>query len=213
MIYLLSFTLSASSYRLPLCSPRVRTQVPSQGNVIGVWLGRRLEYARFDSGTGSRFLSSPKCLDQKRAHVASLAMSMSCSFLHGQSDLGVKIAIYINLLPMLRMCGAIPLLLLFAFITCTGTTSSLRKWVLEMDFHFFFSCKHADLPLGERSSFHCLKHSLWNIKQKTDQHEHSPSAEWHDVTWLELERKLENMKAWRGNGIQFEKEYCTFKTR
>jgi len=72
---------------------------------------------------------------------------------------------------------------------------------------FSSACKHGRLPLGERSSFHCL----WNIKRKTDQHEHSPSVEWHDVTWLELERKLENMKDWRGNGIQFEKEYCTFK--
>ena len=75
---------------------------------------------------------------------------------------------------------------------------------------FFSSAyKHGCLPLGERSSFHCL----WSIKQKTDEHEHSPSAEWRDVAWLELERKLENMKDWRGNGIQFEKECRTFKTQ
>lgn len=81
-------------------------------------------------------------------------------------------------------------------------------------FPFFSSaCKHGGLPLGERSSFHCLSHCLWNIKQQSDRHEHSPSAEWRDVTWLELEKELENMKDWRGNGIQFEKEYFTYKTQ
>ena len=129
-------------------------------------------------GRGSRFLSSPKRLDHKRAHVASHAMSTGCSFLQGKSDLGVKIAIYIHLLPRLRMRGDVPLLLLFAFITRTGTTSYLRKLSSRNRLpFFFFACKHTSLSLGERSSFHCLTHCLWNIKQKTDQQEHSPSAE------------------------------------
>lgn len=90
-------------------------------------------------GRGSRFLSSPKRLDHKRAHVASHAMSTGCSFLQGKSDLGVKIAIYIHLLPRLRMRGDVPLLLLFAFITRTGTTSYLRKLSSRNRLPFFFS--------------------------------------------------------------------------
>jgi hypothetical protein len=90
-------------------------------------------------GRGSGFLSSPKRLDHIRAHLASHAMSTVCSFLQGQSDLSVKLMIDIHLLLRLRMRGAIPLLLLFAFIMCTGTTSSLRKKVFEIDFHFCLS--------------------------------------------------------------------------
>lgn len=125
------------------------------------------------AGRGSRFLSSPKRLDHITAHLASHAMSTVFSFLQRQSELGVKLTIDTPILP--RMLGAIPLLLLFAFIMCKGTTSSLRKKALKIDFHIAF--KHDDLLFRKRSIYHCINHFLWSIKKKTDQHEHSPSAE------------------------------------
>jgi hypothetical protein len=114
-LYIISVVMS-------LCSPTVRTQVPSQGSVIGVMTGLLAGvYHGLNPGRGSRFLSSPKRLYHITAHLASHAMSTVCSFLQRQSDLGVKLTIEIPVLLRLRM------LLLFAFKMCTGTNSSLRK--------------------------------------------------------------------------------------
>jgi len=47
--------------------------------------------------------------------------------LWGKTCLGVKLITHLPLLPTVRMCGAIPLLLLYAFKLCTGT-SLLCGW-------------------------------------------------------------------------------------
>ena len=45
----------------------------------------------------------------------------------GKSSKNVNLTIYLHLVPLLRMCGATPLLSLYAFVEWTGTTLLLME--------------------------------------------------------------------------------------